>query len=216
MELTRLQLFSGIAPAEGERILKCLKAREASYKSRDVILSFDGNQRTIGVLCEGKAALHRVDREGNESLIELIAENGLFGEALAFSEGIAEDIMAVALTDCSVLFIDYEHITKRCENACLSHSTLVENLFRMIANKSLTLGERIEVLTQRTIREKLVRFFELYAIREKSNRFTLPFTVQGLAEYICADRSATSRELSRMRREGLVELSRREVVYRGS
>ena len=111
-----------------------------------------------------------------------------------------------------MLYLDYDQITNRCENACLHHSILVQNLFRLLSPKTLRLSERVEVLSRRSIREKLLCYFEQLARRATSETVTLPFSLSALAEYISADRSAMMRELKKLKEEGVVQTENRRVT----
>jgi len=130
----------------------------------------------------------------------------------AFSGAGGDSIFLECRRDCRVLYLDYDQITKRCENACLHHSILVQNLFRLLSTKTLRLSERVEVLSRRSIREKLLCYFEQLARREKSDTITLPFSLSALAEYISADRSAMMRELKKLKEEGVVQTENRRVT----
>ena len=136
----------------------------------------------------------------------------MFGEVLAFSGAGGDSIFLECRRDCRVLYLDYDQITKRCENASLHHSILVQNLFRLLSTKTLRLSERVEVLSRRSIREKLLCYFEQLARREKSDTITMPFSLSALAEYISADRSAMMRELKKLKEEGVVQTENRRVT----
>ena len=120
--------------------------------------------------------------------------------------------MVVCEKDCRVEFVDYSHITKRCSRACDHHSVLVQNLLRLIADKALALGERVEVLSQRSIRDKLLCYFTLQSAKNGGGTFRLPFSLSRLAEYISTDRSAMMRELKKIREEGIAEVKNGEIT----
>ena len=101
---------------------------------------------------------------------------------------------------------------RRCEHACACHSRMVENLFRLVTEKATSLSERVEVLSRRSIREKLLRYFQLQAAKGHGPSFQLPFSLSALADYISADRSAMMRELKKMREEMLVTITGRQVT----
>ena len=109
------------------------------------------------------------------------------------------------------MYMDYDHIMKRCENACQHHSQLVQNLFSLVTEQMQQMGQRVEVLSRRSIREKLLCYFSIQA---KNGTFTLPFTLSALADYIGSDRSAMMRELRKLRQEGLVQVDGRRVTLR--
>ena len=193
MQTVRSQLFEGITNEECARMFQCFGAREAGYEAGALISEFDGEQNAVGVLLSGSADLVRLDADGNRTILETLEEGGVFGEVLAFSGAGGDSIFLECRRDCRVLYLDYDQITKRCENACLHHSILVQNLFRLLSTKTLRLSERVEVLSRRSIREK-------------------PFSLSALAEYISADRSAMMRELKKLKEEGVVQTENRRVT----
>ena len=101
---------------------------------------------------------------------------------------------------------------KRCEKACVHHSKLVQNMFQLVAGQTQRLSRRVEVLSRRSIREKLLCYFSICAQDAKADTFTLPFTLSALADYISADRSAMMRELKKMREQGVVSVDGRKVT----
>lgn len=131
---------------------------------------------------------------------------------LAFSSIARESTVVVARAPSEIVFIDYAHIIKRCEKACDHHSLLVRNVLRLVADKTVRLSERIQVLSCRTIREKLLCYFNLSAARAGTCASFCPSPFSELADYICADRSAMMRELGHMR-AGRPRVHTRPVGY---
>lgn len=166
----------------------------------------------MGILKSGALSIERIELDGGRTLLESLAPGGIFGEVLAFSSLARESMLVVARAPSEIVFIDYAHIIKRCEKACDHHSLLVRNILRLVADKTVRLSERIEVLSCRTIREKLLCYFSLSAAHAGGRAFLLPFSFSELADYICADRSAMMRELSRMRDAGLVQTEGRRIA----
>ena len=212
MQTVRSQLFEGITNEECARMFQCFGAREAGYEAGALISEFDGEQNAVGVLLSGSADLVLLDADGNRTILETLEEGGVFGEVLAFSGAGGDSIFLECRRDCRVLYLDYDQITKRCENACACHSQVVTNLFQLLSKKSLHLSRRIEVLACRSIREKLLCFFEQLADEHGSRTFPLPFSLSMLADYISADRSAMMREMRKMREEDLISTEGRSVT----
>ena len=166
----------------------------------------------IGVLLSGSAALLRLHADGNRTVLESMDEGSVFGEELAFTGFRDGSALIECREDCRVIFMRYDQITKRCENACACHSQVVTNLFQLLSKKSLHLSRRIEVLACRSIREKLLCFFEQLADEHGSRTFPLPFSLSMLADYISTDRSAMMREMRKMREEDLISTEGRSVT----
>ncbi|MBR6738954.1 MAG: Crp/Fnr family transcriptional regulator [Oscillospiraceae bacterium] len=212
MEMVRSQLFDGITQQECERMFVCFGAREKSYEQGDVICEFVGGSKVVGVLLSGSADLIRLDVDGDRVILETMEEGGVFGEVFAFSGSNGDSTFIECRSDCRVMYLDYDQITKRCENACHHHSALVQNLFRLLSTKTLRLSERVEVLSRRSIREKLLCYFHQQQIKERSNKFTLPFSLSALADYISVDRSAMMREMKKLKEEGRIRTENRRIT----
>ena len=214
-ELERSPLFQGIGYDEYRRMLTCFQAVQRSYRPEEMIYDFSKpNQNAVGIIERGAASLIRIDADGVATVLEELHAGGVFGKDLAFAGSREDSLEVVCRTACDVLFIDYPHILKRCENACYHHSLLVQNMLRLMADKAQSLSERVDVLSRRSIREKLLCYFRQQSEKEGTDTFTLPFSLSTLADYIATDRSAMMRELKRLREEGTVSSDGRRFTLR--
>ena len=214
-ELERSPLFQGISYDEYRRMLTCFQAVQRSYRPGEMIYDFSKpNQNAVGIIERGAASLIRIDADGVATVLEELHAGGVFGKDLAFAGSREDSLEVVCRTACDVLFIDYPHILKRCENACYHHSLLVQNMLRLMADKAQSLSERVDVLSRRSIREKLLCYFRQQSEKEGADTFTLPFSLSTLADYIATDRSAMMRELKRLREEGTVSSDGRRFTLR--
>ncbi len=206
---TATSLFDGVNEREYQAMMTCFKATVRRYgKGEEVPMP----QGRVGVVQSGKISMLKVDQNGARTIFEQLKEGGVFGDAIGFAWADASFYL-LADEDCDVLYIDYEHIVKRCPNACTHHSVVVANLVKLMSEKTQALSEHLEILSRRTIREKLLAYFTVLAAKNKSAYFTLPFSQTSLADYVCVDRSAMMRELKKMSDEGLVEIERRNVKF---
>ena len=204
-ELRESPLFENITHEEYRRMLVCFRASQRSFRPEQLFYDFTAPQNdAIGIIERGSASVIRIDREGVSTVLEELGPGGVFGKTLAFSFLGEDSIEVVCRKDCEVLFIDYPHIMKRCENACTHHSILVQNMLQLMREKAQALSERVDVLSRRTIREKLMCYFRQMAVKTGEDSFVLPFSLSTLADYIATDRSAMMRELKKLRQEGIV------------
>ena len=212
-ELEKSPLFQDISYEEYRSLLTCFQAVQKSFRSDDLIYDFSSPKNdAVGIVERGCAALIRIDEEGVATVMEELGPGGVFGRTLAFAGASGDSLQVVCRTPCDVLFIDYPHILKRCENACNHHSVLVQNMLRLMSDKAQALSQRVDVLSRRSIREKLLCYFRQLSERAGSNTFTLPFSLSTLADYIATDRSAMMRELKRLREEGIVRSDGRQFT----
>ena len=203
-ELKKSPLFSDISYESYLAMYHCFQAVNRSFRPEEVICDFSEGCSSVGIVERGEAALIRIDENGVETVMETLGPGGVFGKDLAFAGGRMDSLEVVCRTSCDVLFINYSHILKRCENACTHHSILVQNMLRLMADKAQALSERVDVLSRRTIREKLMCYFRQMAVKNGKDSFVLPFSLSTLADYIATDRSAMMRELKKLRQEGIV------------
>ncbi len=211
MNLKENILFNGISEYDCGRMLECMKPYEKRFRPCEVIDRFDHNNDIIGVIMSGNADIVRYDINGNKTILERLSANSIFGECLAFANTKDDGMMVVAENECVVSFIGYEQITKRCKNACDCHTKLVENLFYMISRKTLNLSERVEILSHRSIKDKLMSYFYINTAKSNKDYFIMPFSLSSLADYICVDRSAMMREIKKLKDDKIIEIKKKKV-----
>jgi len=205
-ELEKSPLFTDISYESYLLMLDCFHAVQKTFRSGEMVYDFTApKNNAVGIIERGEASLVRIDEEGVSTVLEEMGAGGVFGRMLAFSTSSRDSLEVVCRTPCDVLFIDYPHILQRCEKACTHHSLLVQNMLRLLSDKAQTLSERVDVLSRRSIREKLLCYFHQLADKAGGNTFTLPFSLSMLADYIATDRSAMMRELKRLREEGEIQ-----------
>ena len=207
-ELARTRLFSGIQAEEIAPMLHCLQAVQRSFPRGAYILRAGEEVRTVALLLTGAAHIQKEDFWGNRSLLAPLAAGDLFAEAYAMpgSGPMRSDVVAVE--DCTVLLLDAARVLLRCPNSCAFHARLTENLFALLAEKNRGLTQKLDYISQRTTRQKLLAYLSAQAARCGSAEFTIPFNRQQLADYLAVERSAMSAELSAMQAEGLLETRR--------
>ena len=214
MNYEDLEIFHDITNNEVEAMIHCFRMRRARFETGRTVCVYGERRGEVGVLLRGRAELVRFDREGNRTILEQLEAGGVFGEDLTFVPDLGDCVEVVSGGDCEVLFMEYAHIMKRCEKACAHHSKLVRNMFGLVTEQVRRLSRRVEVLSRRSIREKLQCYFRLCRLEAGTDVFQLPFTLSALADYISTDRSAMMRELKKMREEGLVSVDGRKVTLR--
>lgn len=207
--MDELTIFKNISSLDIECMLKCFGARKLLYKKDRTIISNVINTKTVGVMLSGNANMVRYDYNGNRTIIEKLEKDSVFGEVFSY---LGNDISVIATSECEVLFIDYDHIINRCKKNCLHHAILTDNVLHLLSKKIIELNGRLEVLSKRSIRDKLLSYFDLL-VKGKSNRtFHLPFTYTELADYLSVDRSAMMRELKNLKDEGFITTNGRRIM----
>ena len=199
-------LFQGIAFSDFENMLSCMSARTTLYKKGEVILLSGDAINYVGLVLSGSVKVISEDIGGNTSILTELGVADVFGEVFACAGIDHSPVTVQASEDVEILFIDYKKIITVCGAACPFHNRLIENMLKLIAFKNLTLSQKIDILSKRTTREKLICFFDYQ--RGSAKKFSIPYSREELAHYLCVDRSAMSNELCKMRNEGILKFSK--------
>ena len=208
--LRRCALFGDIDPQQLFVLLGCLGATERRYRKGEFILRAGEAAAQVGVLLAGTAHVIQEDYWGNLSIVTRAEPSDLFAESFCCA-GVGQlPVSVLSIQACEVLFLDFNRIIDICSSACGFHNALIKNMLQILAQKSVILTSKIEDLTQRTTREKLLSYLSRQALGTGVGRFTIPFNRQELADYLSVDRSALSSELAKMQSDGLLRYRKNE------
>ena len=206
------KLFKGIGEQEAVSMLSCLGAYQRSYQKGDCVFRKGERITAVALLLDGAVHIRKEDYWGNLSILNEISAGEVFGETYACLE-VGEMLNnAVAVKNSQVLFLDVKRVLTTCSSACQFHGKLIQNLLSVLALKNKMLTQKLEHMSQRTTREKLLSYLSEQSLREGRPSFDIPFNRQQLADFLSVDRSAMSNELCRMRDEGILEFVRNHFV----
>lgn len=181
----------------------CAKAQTKKFIKNETITTYIKNRNQICILKEGLADLIRYDINGNKTIVETLKANDVFGE-IFFPVKTNNELFVVAREKCEVVYFIYDDILQKCTRGCKFHEILNSSLLKLILNRTISQNIRIELLTKRTIREKLQSYFFSLTKGGLSRSFNIPFSYTDLADYLSVDRSAMMRELKSLQEEGFI------------
>lgn len=203
-KLSKTVLFQGATPEETEQMLSCLKAGKRKYKKEEMIYRAGEVVSCVGVVLSGSVLIENDDIWGNRSVLERAGEGEIFAETYASIPGQKMLVNVIAAEDTEILFLNVGKMLHICSNSCIFHNKLIENLLQISAQKNLALSRRIFNTSSKSIRGRLLSYLSNQAVLCNSKEFDIPFNRQQLADYLSVDRSALSKELGKMSKEGLV------------
>ena len=210
--LRKCSLFNKIEDKDLIAMLGCLGAKVESFDKKYTIFAEGTPAKYIGIILSGSAQIVQVDYYGNRSILSSIVPSELFAEAFACAGIASLPVSVVANEPCEVMLIDCNHILHTCNNNCSFHQQLIFNLMKDLASKTIMFQQKIEITSKRSTREKLMAYLMLYAKKVNRNSFDIPFDRQELADYLEVDRSGLSVEISKLRKEGIIENHRKHFV----
>jgi len=208
--LQKVPLFSGIEEEHLLGLLACIGATQRSYAKNKMIFHSGDAATALVIVLSGNVQIIKDDIYGNRTIIGQMEEGELFAEDYSCAHIKELPVGIKAASDCEILFINYRQIMTTCTSACTFHNRLIENMVGILAQRNLALGLKIDHLSRRSTREKLLSYLSAEAQKAGGYRFVIPYNREELADYLCVERSAMSHELGKMRDEGLLRFKRSE------
>lgn len=181
----------------------CSKIQRKHFNKNEIITTYIQKRNQICIMLSGKADLIRFDLNGNQDIVDKFNSSDIFGEAF-YPVHTNNELSVLATTPCDVLFLIHEDISSKCKANCKFHSILSSIILELTLKNAVHQNMRIEVLSKRTIREKLLTYFSILSSKDFSKSVTLPFSLTNLADYLSIDRSAMMRELKNLIDEGFI------------
>lgn len=201
MFIDKCRLFDGITEKQAIDILNSCGARSVSFRRGDVILHEGELVSDIGIVESGYLEGVRYLADGSRDVAAVFSEGGVFGDVLAVSGSRGAPITVISRCESRVTFIPFKRLF---DNAEENDSRVLYNLMKCISDKYFELNFRLRCIACPTLRKKLL--FYLVTVGGHSREpFNIPLDRAALADFLCTDRSALSRELSKMKRDGLLD-----------
>lgn len=214
MTLAGCVLFKAITADDISSLLSCLQATTKNYTKGEFIQSAGEPINKIGVVIKGNAEIIQEDLFGRKTILTSVGRSGIFGEAIVTAQLAKSPVSVVASNDTTICFLDYHSIVRTCGTNCQFHTALIENMLEIMAKKTLLLSKKLNYALMKSIRDKITSYLldEFSKKQRNSKTFTIQYNREELADYLSVDRSALSRELSRMKEEGLIDYRKNEFT----
>lgn len=204
------ELFHNISEKNKDKLLYTLESHTFTFPKNARVLSTIKDDDIIGFIISGYMQIIRTDFNGNTTIIEELEENSVFGTLLSSLNNSEYDI--IAKEDTKIVVIDYNRIINESNNQSIYYNQFIKNLLEIATNKINEKNERIEILTKKTIRDKLLEYFKIISEKNGSRIIYLTLTYTELADYLAVDRSAMSRELKYLREEGFIKTDNKKIT----
>lgn len=199
-------LFKLIDNKQKQKLLKLLEANTSIFKKNNIILSSVKQDNIICVLIYGHIQIIKTDYNGNRTIIEDLKENSVFGTITSSIANNEYDI--ITKEDSKIIIIDFNEIINYNESNTIYFNQFLKNLLSIMSEKIKTNNKRIEILTNKSIRDKLLSYFKLNVVNKT---VILPFSLTDLADYLAVNRSAMQRELKYLKEEGFIEIKNKKI-----
>lgn len=209
-------IFFGISESELKDMFQCFNARIKKCHDGEFIIRQGDMVKNIYLILNGAINIEKDSYWGRRIIVSQLGVNDNIALSFVVSKNVESSIDAVSVGNSELLVLSYEKCTMMCQNVCTKHKLLISNLFEMLSKENIELLQKIENISQKTIREKLLTYLSNESRKNKSNIFVIPFNRQDLADYLNIDRSAMSFELSKMKKDGLIKFEKNKFMLKYS
>lgn len=208
--ISSINLFSGFTKDELNEVFSSSKYEIKEYVPEQIIHLQNEICHTLDIILKGKASVQNIDENGNVLTINVFSDRDILGANLIYSSRNYYPMTVVATSRITILHLKRELILEYCQ----SNINFMVELMREISDKSIILTDKINAISLKTIRQCLIIYLKYQCHIQKSNIITLNISKKDLAERLGIQRSSLSRELSKMRKDGLLEYDARTVTLK--
>ena len=200
--LSQCPLFDGIEPNDMGTIIGCLNGRMINVRKGQPVFLEGDPARDVGVVVAGTVQVVREDYYGNRSVMTVLRPGELFAEVFSCAGCNTMPVSVIAVTDSEVLLLDCRRVFTSCSGSCRFCNLVMKNLLQGMAQKTLGLAQKIQYMSQKTTKDKLMAYLLDQAKKQGTSDFVIPHNRQSLADYLGVERSAMSAEISKLKKSG--------------
>ena len=209
--LQKAYLFQGMNDKEYIGLINCLSPQIKHFSKNETIFFTGDSVQQIGIILCGTAHAYLEHINGEQTIMSILTPMKVFGEILVSTRTQQSPVTVCAVSDVTAAFIAYQKICSMCEAACTAHRVFLQNLLKVIGDKYFHSFDRINILREKTLRSKIMAYLYSLSDRGKITEVTIPFTKTMLADYLLSNRSALSKELRKMERNGIIVVNGRKI-----
>lgn len=188
----------------------CKLAKVKDFEANEIVTTFLTKRNQFFILLDGEAELITYDKDGNKKILYYYKKYDIFGEAL-FKIYMDRELFVLAKKKCKVLLLPYDMI-ERCTEPCLYHIDLLRNFPDLILHGIAEQNFRMLLLSNKSIRDKLLTYFNSLSLEKNSKTFEIPFSLTNLSEYLLIERTAMMRELKKLQDEKIIKKDKNKIT----
>ena len=203
------KLFENINDKNIEKLKRFLKASTIKYQKNVNILSNVNQDNFIAIIDTGSVQLEYNDYDGNKIIMENLNQGDLFS---TITYTLSEEMSCITKEETQITYIEYDDIINDEIMKTDFYIIFTKNLIKLLSEQVNAKNTRIEVLTKKTTRDKILEYFRIISSEKGNKTFTIPITFTDLASYLSVDRSAMTREISYLKDEGFIRTNGRRIT----
>lgn len=202
------RLFLDMNTFEINTALYVLNARYQTFEKGEIILHAGGQTDCVCLVISGSVTIENNDMWGNRTILNIVDSDDFFAETYAILKDETMMVDAVANEQCAIMFLRIGGLFGSGFEGQPWSNKLVRNLLMISANKNLILSGRSFHISPKTARGRIMAYLNSVSLKKHSKVFDIPFDRQQMADYLNLERTALSKELSRMKREKIIDFKK--------
>jgi CRP/FNR family transcriptional regulator, dissimilatory nitrate respiration regulator len=208
--LKQVKLFKNLEESMLSDVFKELNYKILPYGKSDIIFTEDDQCKSLGIVLEGMVEIQKIDVFGKVLTIAQFTPSDIFGENLIFGDKNTFPMTVSSKTDTIILHIEKDSIVKLCQKS----SDFLYEYLRIVSNRAMALSSKLKEVTLKTIRQKICGFILLQYSTQKTLKIVLPMTKKDWADKLGVQRPSLSRELIKMKEEGLIDYDKDIIIIK--
>lgn len=196
-------IFKDFTIDEIIEVFSVISYYEKEYKKNDIIIAENTKIEYFGIITDGRITVSNFDYFGNRNILNVFEKGDSFAEALVSLEmQIPHEI--VSLSNSSIIWIEYKSLSKS-----QYYQKILNNFLTIISTKNLILNKKLHILSKRTTREKILEYLSNQKkLLSLDSNFEINLNRNEMADYLALDRSNLSRELGKLKKEGIIDFEK--------
>ncbi|MEI0531198.1 Crp/Fnr family transcriptional regulator [Brachyspira pilosicoli] len=201
--ILKSSLFNNIERDEILDIIKSFGYQNKSYRKENTIIDIGDYVEHIYLILDGMVEVSKEYDDARKNIVNILNAGDIFAESFALSTKKVSTIQALSFTDTKILKINTNNI--------FNNAIFLQNLIRVLSDKNIFLSIKNDILSQKSLRSKIMLYLKYMSNIQKSNNIVIPYNRDKLSEFISSDRSALSRELNRLSKEKIIKLEGNKI-----
>ena len=195
--------FDKISKNNIDKLLKMLEAHTIIFNKDAIISKSIIDKKTIGIITKGYVQVIRNNFDGNEIVVEEYQEDDIIASSISYVE--SSEYRLISKEETYIILFDEDTLMNIEDTSKAYYNQFIKNLFLKKKKKNKIKNERLQIITKKSIRDKLLEYFHINRKKTGSNNIYLPYNYTALADYLGVNRSALMRELKNLKDEGFIE-----------
>ena len=213
-KLQNSKIFDEISEKDIKALHFCFKTRVKIVQKGEILIDEGEPFESIVLVLDGHLRSIINDYYGNTSILADYRDGETIGVEEAFTGNNIAQYTLVAIEDTQVLTMNKYAVMRPCVNMCPRHTQFQNNLVKIISQKNIELMQKFNHITKSSTKDKVLSYLQYVSKQQNSKYFDIPFNRQELADYLSVDRSALSFELSKLKKQGILDFTKNHFMLK--